>query len=223
MKNFRQGIVGFVMLCLSSVAGTSFAQVALTPGSSAGAGFATSIDPNATLFGLVGPLSDSFTATPPNFSGNVLSWAFHDTANPYGSSAWSFAYGFFNDSSSNDAIMRMTVNGFGGYLTTVYTTDCCGFGSLDPTTVSRSGSGGSVSVDWAGTTGVLAGTWSQALIVYTNASIYGTSVASFLDGGIAQADVYAPVPEPETYAMLLAGLGLMGFVARRRQRKLAAA
>ena len=30
-----------------------------------------------------------------------------------------------------------------------------------------------------------------------------------------------PVPEPETYAMLLAGLGLMGFVARRRQRKLA--
>jgi hypothetical protein len=30
------------------------------------------------------------------------------------------------------------------------------------------------------------------------------------------------VPEPETYAMLLAGLGLMGFVARRRQRNLAA-
>ena len=29
----------------------------------------------------------------------------------------------------------------------------------------------------------------------------------------------APVPEPETYAMLMAGLGLMGFVARRRQQK----
>jgi len=27
----------------------------------------------------------------------------------------------------------------------------------------------------------------------------------------------SPVPEPETYAMLLAGLGLMGFVARRRR------
>jgi hypothetical protein len=27
------------------------------------------------------------------------------------------------------------------------------------------------------------------------------------------------VPEPETYAMLLAGLGLMGFVARRRRQK----
>jgi len=31
------------------------------------------------------------------------------------------------------------------------------------------------------------------------------------------------IPEPETYAMLLAGLGLLGFVARRRQRKLASA
>jgi secreted PhoX family phosphatase len=29
----------------------------------------------------------------------------------------------------------------------------------------------------------------------------------------------APVPEPETYAMLLAGLGLMGATARRRNRK----
>jgi len=31
----------------------------------------------------------------------------------------------------------------------------------------------------------------------------------------------APIPEPETYAMLLAGLGLMGFVARRRKKSAA--
>lgn len=31
-----------------------------------------------------------------------------------------------------------------------------------------------------------------------------------------------PVPEPETYAMMLAGLGLMGIFARRRKQKLAA-
>ena len=32
----------------------------------------------------------------------------------------------------------------------------------------------------------------------------------------------AAIPEPETYAMLLAGLGLMGFVARRRKQSVAA-
>jgi hypothetical protein len=32
----------------------------------------------------------------------------------------------------------------------------------------------------------------------------------------------APVPEPETYAMLLAGLGVMGAVVRRRKQKQAA-
>jgi hypothetical protein len=32
-----------------------------------------------------------------------------------------------------------------------------------------------------------------------------------------------PVPEPETYAMLIAGLGLLGFAARRRKQKEAAA
>jgi len=31
--------------------------------------------------------------------------------------------------------------------------------------------------------------------------------------------VFAPVPEPQTYAMMLAGLGLMGFVARRRKQE----
>ena len=32
----------------------------------------------------------------------------------------------------------------------------------------------------------------------------------------------APIPEPETYAMMLAGLGLLGFMARRRKQKEAA-
>jgi hypothetical protein len=30
--------------------------------------------------------------------------------------------------------------------------------------------------------------------------------------------VFAPVPEPETYALMLAGLGALGFAARRRRR-----
>jgi hypothetical protein len=32
-----------------------------------------------------------------------------------------------------------------------------------------------------------------------------------------------PVPEPKTYAMLMAGLGLLGLIARRRRKSLNAA
>ena len=36
-------------------------------------------------------------------------------------------------------------------------------------------------------------------------------------GSLISLPVVSPVPEPETYAMLLAGLGLIGFTARRRR------
>jgi hypothetical protein len=42
--------------------------------------------------------------------------------------------------------------------------------------------------------------------------------------GLSHANLYTattPVPEPGTYAMLIAGLGLMGIVARRRNKKTA--
>lgn len=52
----------------------------------------------------------------------------------------------------------------------------------------------------------------QVLNLYTS---YSNGVFS----GNAQSQLYlAPVPEPEIYAMMAAGLGLMGFVARRRKK-----
>lgn len=44
----------------------------------------------------------------------------------------------------------------------------------------------------------------------------GSSAGLTLKSSIAP---MAPVPEPETYAMLLAGLGLMGAIAKRRKDK----
>jgi hypothetical protein len=46
-----------------------------------------------------------------------------------------------------------------------------------------------------------------------------TFVPGILGNALEATPVYlvAPIPEPETYAMMLAGLGLIGFIARRRK------
>ena len=51
---------------------------------------------------------------------------------------------------------------------------------------------------------------------------YSTGASDSLGGSIDNISVTS-VPEPETYAMLLAGLGLMGTIARRRNKAVAAA
>lgn len=45
---------------------------------------------------------------------------------------------------------------------------------------------------------------------------------SLMNASFTASPTTAPIPEPETYAMLLAGLGLLGFGARRRKQKEAA-
>ncbi|HEX2009841.1 MAG TPA: FxDxF family PEP-CTERM protein [Roseateles sp.] len=47
-------------------------------------------------------------------------------------------------------------------------------------------------------------------------SVFGLATGSAAYA-ISSAATAVPVPEPETYAMLLAGLGVVGFVARRRK------
>jgi hypothetical protein len=51
--------------------------------------------------------------------------------------------------------------------------------------------------------------------------LYGGGDFDYNDHMFSFTNVSA-IPEPETYAMLLAGLGLLGFAARRRKLKLAA-
>jgi hypothetical protein len=62
------------------------------------------------------------------------------------------------------------------------------------------------------------------IVTLMSAGSYYLSVSGLADGtdgglytlSVAALSVTAPIPEPETYALLLAGLALIGFVARRR-------
>jgi PEP-CTERM motif len=54
----------------------------------------------------------------------------------------------------------------------------------------------------------------------TQHSLEGIQLARHVTGGFASS--VTAVPEPETYSMMLAGLGLLGFAARRRKQAQAA-
>ena len=57
----------------------------------------------------------------------------------------------------------------------------------------------------------------EAAGINDHGAIVGTAVNNLLGITDGHAFLLSPVPEPETYAMLLAGLGLMGAMVRRRK------
>lgn len=74
----------------------------------------------------------------------------------------------------------------------------------------------------SGTGDSIAQGWLNTLNTTSTASAYSVNIWSVTGqgpSGLGAQDVavFAPIPEPETYLMMMAGLGLMGFVARRRQ------
>jgi hypothetical protein len=85
---------------------------------------------------------------------------------------------------------------------------------------------GSYNYDFDGTTGSTSHVFSN--LVSGNYFYKVTGIAGSQTGGTADMGLYSitsslnpvtPVPEPEIYAMMAAGLGLMGFIGRRRSRR----
>lgn len=66
---------------------------------------------------------------------------------------------------------------------------------------------------------LFSGPWDGGFI--TGESFINGNIGGRGTTGVAYEFDVSVIPEPETYAMLLAGIGLLGFIARRRQNSLA--
>jgi hypothetical protein len=188
-----------------------------------------SVDTVATSFG--GTLLDSAVTVISNssYSGTART-AVYKTE-----SGLDFYYQFTNDAESKTGIER-----FSGY----------DFSTLGSSAISVFQTGSAFGVFTAGTEGsdyadrtingvigfsfvpngnskILPGTTSLTQIIRTSVLTYEPGNFGLLDGFASNAPGFGPtaalpVPEPESLAMLLAGLGLMGTIARRRARNNAA-
>lgn len=140
---------------------------------------------------------------------------------------------------ANDEVFNLTASNFFGYTVDalVDTTDFDGAGFFtaannpnlqgpagSTTTASRNGSGSVVRADF-GSNGLEAGGQTSATYIFrtnaTNYNLAGTFTTQ--DGSVAQRANFAPtavgaVPEPATWAMMILGMGAVGFAMRRRSK-----
>jgi hypothetical protein len=112
------------------------------------------------------------------------------------------------------------VSDFQHNITTVGTTDTTGTLKMERTGSTLTGS------FWNGTGWTFIGSYTHGtlladaplgLVLWNGYSVASLPIKVSFDNFYLSAPDMAPIPEPAAYAMFLAGLGLMGFVARRRR------
>lgn len=141
-----------------------------------------------------------------------------------------FYYQFTNFGSSKDAIARITAGGFAGM-----SVDVRQDGGMWGSFVRGMSAAGTVDMGSDGTLGfnftpnaVSPGMTTTVLRVRTAATSYVDNFMGIIDGTATFAPAFAPggvqlppvaeIPEPGTYALMLAGLGMLGVIGRRRRQ-----
>ena len=162
--------------------------------------------------------SYAFTSPGGLYSGLLTSQVFTNCAdNPFGPNAYSFLYVISNDALSANSIGRFTVNGYGLVPTDVGMDPFVPFALTQAFENTRQADGDSLGwsfVDLPTFGRLTPGSISRAFVVHTPATTYYLNDASVIDGDIAVAQAYAPLPTPGAGALL--GLGTLAAFRRRR-------
>jgi hypothetical protein len=111
----------------------------------------------------------------------------------------------------------LTPAAFGTIKSALPLTDVTSLANFE-TTNWTSHAGVAIPAGWGGADGVVGGVNVTIQNILLASSLTSGSAAFIEKKFAALSMVTAPVPEPETYAMLLAGLALVGFAARRRAK-----
>lgn len=184
----------------------------------------TSVDVVGTFFG--GTLLDSAVTaiSAPGYSGTARTAVYRSET------GLDFYYQFSNNADSLTGIKRFVGFDFSGLGTTpvnVYQT-AAAFGIFEAGVANAEGADRGplnvVGFDFVpdGQSKIMPGETSFTQILRTSSQNYTPGNFGIINGTATNAPgfaITAAVPEPESFAMLLAGLGLMGTIARRRSRK----
>ncbi len=213
----RRGVMPVAAITLSGLLAATAVAAPLAP---SGILFPVPNGPAPSGIIVAGPLVSN--VAPATFTGRLTSEVLSgDPTNPLG--GLTFLYQIENTSPFPGEIERLTVNSFAGFATdVVYTTS--GSGVLQPTYADRStGTGDTVGFSFVrppiGPGTLQPGETSYWLVVYTNAQRFAPTLASVIDGSVAQAPSYAPttvIPEPAS--VMLALIGGIGLVLAWRKR-----
>jgi hypothetical protein len=213
-KKFALSAIGLAMTVLCGVAQAT----PLT--------FDQTVVPDTLAAAPGGTLLDSLSTavSTPTFSGTLRTAVFDG---PEAGINLDFYYQFSNDANSANSIGRVTGFDFNGWATDVSQT-----GQAFSIFLAGDTAALSADRDALGTIGfnmlpdgeihgkLLPGEDSYTFLIRTAATQYVPGWSGIINGTATFAPAFQPViPEPGTYAMLAAGLGLMGFTIRRRTKR----